>query len=150
MRKILPSFTILFGVLFLISACSSADSDTAKAQKIVDYNKQKFNNLPLSGKIIDGARVIEVKGSQYEWSPDNIVVKKGEKIILIIESTDVPHGFEIEGIVIPGWNPDNLISKGQKVTLEFTPEEAGVWNTVCSGYCGPGHVGMKRNFIVRE
>src|SRR3989339_27502 len=74
---------------------------------------------------------------------------KYHKNKLVVESLDVPHGFEIEGIVIPGWNPDNLIRKGGKAVLEFTAEEAGVWGVVCTGYCGPGHAGMRRKYIVR-
>lgn len=147
MKKIIPTLTLM---LFLLSACSFEGTDAAKAKKLIDYHKKKFDSLPLSGKIVDGAREINVKGSQYEWEPENIVVSKDDKVRLIVESIDVPHGFEIEGIQIPGWNPDNLIKEGDKATLEFVAEEAGVWETVCTGYCGPGHGTMKRKFIVRE
>jgi len=39
--------------------------------------------------------------------------------------------------------------KGQKAEAEFTAELPGAWDIVCTGYCGPGHAGMKRKFIVR-
>lgn len=136
--------------VFLIGACSRDDEDTAKARKIIEYHKNKFDSLPLSGKTVNGVREIEVKGSQYEWQPENIVVKKGEKIRLLVTSLDVPHGFEIEGILIPGWDVDRFVRKGDTAVLEFTAEEEGVWDTVCTGYCGPGHGTMKRKFIVRE
>jgi len=143
-------FFVLALIFVFISACApKEDGDAAKAKKLIKYHKNKFDDLPLSGKVIDNIRVIEVKGSQYDWQPENIVVKKGDKIKLVVESLDVPHGFEIEGIVIPGWNPDNLIRKGGKAVLEFTAEEAGVWGVVCTGYCGPGHAGMRRKYIVR-
>ena len=67
--------------VLLISACSQKEGeDTIKAKKIIEYHKKKFDNLPLSGKIIDGAREIELKSIQYRWEPDTIVVKKMEKI----------------------------------------------------------------------
>ncbi|MBI2658292.1 cupredoxin domain-containing protein [Candidatus Woesearchaeota archaeon] len=147
MKKIIM---VLVLATFIISACSKEDDDTAKARKIIEYHKKKFDSLPLSGKVINGVREIEVKGSQYEWQPENIVVKKGEKVRLLVASLDVPHGFEIEGIVIPGWDIGKLIKKGDTAVLEFTAEEAGSWDTVCTGYCGPGHGTMKRKFIVRE
>ncbi|HLC49962.1 MAG TPA: hypothetical protein VJI97_00875 [Candidatus Nanoarchaeia archaeon] len=147
MKKII---VILVFAIFLISSCSQRGTDAAKAKKLIDYNKKKFDSLPLSGKIVNGIREINIKGSQYEWEPENIVVSKGDKVRLIVESIDVPHGFEIEGIQIPEWNPDNLIKKGDKATLEFTAKDSGVWDTICSGYCGPGHGTMKRKFIVRE
>ena len=147
MKKI---FLVLAVALILVAGCAKKeDEDTLKAKKIIQYHKNKFDNLALSGNVVDGIRVIEVKGTQYTWEPENIVVNKGEKVKLIVESLDVPHGFEIEGIAIPNWNPNVLIKKGDKAVLEFTPKEAGVWDTVCTGYCGPGHGTMKNKFIVR-
>ncbi|MBS3104998.1 cupredoxin domain-containing protein [Candidatus Woesearchaeota archaeon] len=137
--------------VLLISACSQKEGeDTIKAKKIIEYHKKKFDNLPLSGKIIDGAREIELKSIQYRWEPDTIVVKKMEKIRFVIESVDVPHGFELEGIIIPNWDPNKAIKKGNKTILEITADEAGTWDMVCTIYCGPGHVGMKGKYIVRE
>lgn len=142
---------ILALVLFLFSSCSpKEDQDAIKAKKIIEYHKKKFDSLPMSGKIVDGIREVEVKASQYKWEPESIVVKKGDRVRLVVTSLDVPHGFEIEGMVIPGWGVDRLIGKGEKAVLEFTAEEAGAWDTVCTGYCGPGHGTMKRKFIVRE
>ena len=147
MKKII--IFMAFAVL-LISACSSQDSDSIKAKKIIEYHKKQFDGLPFSGSVKDGVREINVKALQYRWDPDAIVVKKGEKIRLIVESIDVPHGFELEGIQIPGWDPDNLLKKGENVTLEFTADESGVWDLVCTGYCGPGHADMRGKYIVKE
>src|SRR3989338_8631850 len=134
MKKIL---LVLFTLVFLVSACSpKEDEDTLKAKKIIEYHKKKFGNLPLSGKIVDGVREIEVKSIQYRWEQDTIVVKKGEKIRFIIETVDVPHGFELEGIVIPDWDPEKAVTKGNKTILEVTADEAGTWDMVCTVYCG--------------
>ena len=141
---------LLVALAILISACSSIDSDTAKAEKIIGYHKTKFDNLPLSGAIINNAREISIIGSQYSWSPENVILKKGEKARLIVQTTDVQHGFEIEGLQIPNWDPDTIIKRGDKRIIEFTPDEAGVWDMVCTVYCGPGHGEMKGKFIVRE
>lgn len=148
MKKII---SILLLIIFLVSACAQKeDEDTGKAKKIIEYHKNKFDNLPLSGKVVNGMREIEVKAFQYRWEPDTIVVNKGEKIQFIINTEDVPHGFELEGIVLPGWNPDNAIKKGNKTIIEFKAEDAGTWDMVCTVYCGPGHNGMKGKFIARE
>src|SRR3989338_5940575 len=134
----------LFIAMVLISACApKKDDDTIKAKKLIEYHKNKFDNLPLSGKIVNGIREIEVKAFQYGWEPANIVVKKGEKIRFIIETADVTHGFELEGIIIPGWDPNKAVKKESKTILEINADEAGVWDLVCTAYCGPGHTGMK-------
>ena len=141
----------LFIAMVLISACApKKDDDTIKAKKIIEYHKNKFDNLPLSGKIVNGIREIEVKAFQYGWEPANIVVKKGEKIRFIIETADVPHGFELEGIIIPGWDPNKAVKKESKTILEINADEAGVWDLVCTAYCGPGHTGMKGKYIVKN
>jgi len=139
-------------VIFLVSSCTtvSEDNDTIKAKKLIDYNKMKFDSLPLSGKVVDGVREIEVKAFQFNWEPENIVVRKGEKLRFIVESIDVPHGFELEGISIPGHDTDELIAPGRKKIIEYTAEDSGAWDLVCSGYCGTGHGVMKGMFIVRE
>ncbi|MEK6983100.1 MAG: cupredoxin domain-containing protein [Nanoarchaeota archaeon] len=148
MKKILIILTLL---AFFVTACSQKeDEDTLKARKIMEYHKKKFDNLPLSGRIVNGMREIEIKAMQYRWEPENIIVKKGEKVRFIIESIDVPHGFELEGIVIPNWDPDKAIRKDDKAILEITADEAGTWDLVCTIYCGPGHSGMKGKYIVRE
>ena len=147
MKKIIA---VLVLVAFFISSCSKEDEDTLKAKKIIEYHKKKFDNLPLSGKVVNGFREIEVKAIQYRWELDTIVVKKGEKIRFVIESVDVPHGFELEGIVIPGWDPDKVIRKGDKTILEIQADEAGAWDMVCTAYCGPGHIGMKGKYIVKN
>ena len=149
MRKAIFIGSII--VLFLFSSCSPReDEDTIKAKKIIDYHKKKFDNLPLSGKVTNGVREIELKSFQYGWEPENIVVKKGEKIRFIITSEDAPHGFELEGILIPGWDVDKAVKKGDKVILEVDATEAGTWDLVCTVYCGPGHIGMRGIYIVKE
>ena len=148
MKKISFIFVLL---VFLISACTQKENqDTLNAKKIIEYHKKKFDNLPLSGKIVNGVREIEVNAYQYGWEPENIVVKKGEKIRFMITSIDVPHGFELEGIIIPGWDVDKSINKGDKTILEVNADEAGAWDLVCTIYCGPGHIGMRGKYIVKE
>lgn len=146
MRKLI--FILLLAVI-LFSACSNEDEDTIKAKKLIEYHKTKFDSLPLSGKIFDGTREIELKSVQYRWEPDTIVVKKGEKVRFVIDSIDVPHGFELEGIQIPNWDVDKAVRKGEKVILELNADEAGMWDMVCTVYCGPGHNGMRGKYIVK-
>ena len=137
-------------LIIIISACYKTEDDaTQKARKIIEYNKQKFDNLPLSGKIVNGAREIEIKAIQYRWEPDTIVVKKGEKIKFIVSSEDSPHGFELEGLMIPELDTSKPIKKGDKIVAETTADQVGSWDMVCTVYCGPGHPGMRGKYIVR-
>ena len=118
--------------------------------KIIDFNKKKFDSLQLSGALAGSIREVHLTSSQYMWNPENVVLKKGEKSRLIVQTTDVQHGFEVEGLEIPDWDIDTIIKKGDTRIIEFTPDEAGAWDMVCTVYCGPGHNGMRGKFIVRE
>ena len=137
-------------LVFLASSCSNANDDALKAKKIVEYHKKEFENLPLSGRLADGVREINLKALQFRWEPDTIVVKKGDKVRLIIDNIDAPHGFEIEGVQLQNWDTNNLMEKGKQYAIEYTADEAGTWDLVCTGYCGPGHAGMRGKYIVKD
>ncbi|HDL64979.1 MAG TPA: hypothetical protein ENH12_06275, partial [Proteobacteria bacterium] len=59
------------------------------------HGKQTEEVLTPSGEIIDGVRVIKMEAFQYGFKPDPVAVKKGEKVRLLVTSTDVVHGIMI-------------------------------------------------------
>jgi len=146
MRKI---FAILLLPLVLLTACGTQNSDALLAQKLIDYNADKYKDMPATGEVIDGVRVIKIEARQFFWAPDLIIVNKGEKVRLIISSEDVPHGFEIEGYKIPGYDIDTTIEMGKPITIEFTADKTGVWEFICTIFCGDTHGEMKGIFVIR-
>jgi len=44
----------------------------------------------------DANHIIELAAKKYEFSPDEIRVKKGEKVRLKVHSTDEEHGIKLE------------------------------------------------------
>ncbi len=148
------SLALLFLVIpsFVLSGCSTSterNQDIIIAQKIIDYHQQKYDSLPLSGTVVNGVRVIEIRARQFSFSPDPVVVNKGDKVRLVIYADDIPHGFEIEGLHIDGYDINTVIRKGFPLTLEFEAEEEGVWDIICTISCGFGHSTMKGTFIIR-
>lgn len=134
---------------FVLSGCQVNSEDVLLAQKIVDKNKEKYDQYPLSGEIIDGVREIKISAYQFYFEPVVVVVNKGEKIRLIVSAEDVPHGFEIEGLHIEGYEIDTIIRKGLPLVLEFEAKEEGIWQMICTIYCGFGHSTMSGTFIIR-
>lgn len=143
------AFLIFFIPVLLLSGCNVQDESFVKAQKIIEYNEHKYDDLEVSGELVDGVREIHVKAYQFFFTPDKIVVNKGERVRLIISAEDIPHGFEIEGFAIEDYDIDTIIRPGFPLTLEFTADKTGVWEFICSIYCGFGHSTMKGLFIVR-
>ena|SRR3989344_4542175 len=135
--------------VLLLSGCSSQNNDTVTAQKLLDYNAYQYDEVEATGELIDGVRVIEITAFQYGFDPKLIVVNKGEKIKIIVNAVDVPHGFEIEGYTMHEYDIETVIRPGIPLEIEFTADEEGVWEFICTIYCGFGHSQMKGIFVVR-
>lgn len=91
------------------------------------------------------SQVIRVTAKQWEFVPSEIRVKKGERIILEVTSTDVDHGLSI-----PDFNINQNLRPGATERIEFTPDKAGTFSMVCSVFCGGGHRGMRGTLTVEE
>ncbi len=88
---------------------------------------------------------IQMTAKKYEYSPNPVRVKKGERVRLIITATDRDHGFKLEA-----FNIEQRLKKGVPTTIEFTADKAGTFPFKCSVHCGFGHGGMKGTLIVEE
>lgn len=92
-----------------------------------------------------GFREFKMTAKNYDFDPNVITVKKGEKVRLQVTSTDRDHGIKIEGYDI-----NQVVKKGQTATIEFTADKAGTFEFKCSVYCGMGHRRMKGKLVVEE
>jgi cytochrome c oxidase subunit 2 len=88
-------------------------------------------------------REIKVTAKKYEYTPEEIRVKQGERVRLLITATDRKHGFEIKELGIKTELP-----KGKETVVEFTAEKPGVYQIKCSSFCGFGHGGMRAQLVV--
>lgn len=72
---------------------------------------------------------ITVEGGEFKFTPSEITVKKGEKVKITFKNTgSFPHDFTIEGMDVA----TKRINPGESDTVEFTPEEAGEFQFICS------------------
>lgn len=84
-------------------------------------------------------KVINVEAQRFEYSPNTIILKKGEPVKLVIDNTDTTHGIAIPDLGVSGID-----------SVEFTPNEAGTFEFRCPTMCGEGHRDMKGTIIVQE
>jgi len=81
---------------------------------------------------------------QWDFSPGEIIVNEGDKVILNIESIDVTHGFAILEFGVS----EQLVS-GNTVRIEFIADKTGTFTFFCNVFCGSGHVGMRGKLFVQ-
>lgn len=88
--------------------------------------------------------VFELTSKQWEFEPNQIIVQQGQKVVIRITSTDVPHGFAINEL-----NIYTFVPPGQTVEVSFIANEPGVFEIFCNVFCGEGHSNHRGQLIVR-
>jgi cytochrome c oxidase subunit II len=90
-------------------------------------------------------QIISITAERFSFAPNEITLKKGQPVTLVIQTKDVSHGLRIEDL---GVLTD--IKKGQTSEVRFTPETAGTFEGKCAHFCGKGHGSMKMTVHVTE
>jgi cytochrome c oxidase subunit 2 len=91
------------------------------------------------------SKTITISASRFKFEPNEITVKKGEEVIMIIQSQDVTHG-----LLLNDFGVKTDIKKGQSTEVKFTPQTAGTFEGKCAHFCGKGHGSMKMTIHVEE
>ena len=90
-------------------------------------------------------QVIHLTAKKFEYSPNEITVKKGRPVVIEIVSLDRKHGF-----TIPDLKVRSDVKPGAENVVRFTPDRAGTFNFHCDLFCGSGHEGMAGTLVVVE
>ncbi len=88
-------------------------------------------------------RIINITAKRFEFTPNQITLKKGEPVKLLLTSSDVTHGFFLKPLKI-----DEIIQPGKTTEVNLTPQTAGTYLLICDHFCGVGHGGMNMKVIV--
>ena len=88
-------------------------------------------------------RVIKIRAKKFEFSPNPIMLKQGEPVVLELSTDDVTMGFnapdfDVRADIVPG--------KGAQVRL--VPRQAGTFDFHCDIFCGDGHEEMSGQIVV--
>lgn len=132
---------LFFAVVLFAFSCSRSADPRAGA----DQPEAEREEAPLSGEVVDGVRVVEVKARQFAFEPSTIVVRRGERVRLDVTSEDVAHGIGIAAFDI-----DRTLPPNQTQAIEFTADQLGYHDFRCSVYCGAGHADMRGELRVVE
>lgn len=86
---------------------------------------------------------VNMTAKQWEFIPNTVKVKQGQKVILNITSTDLDHGISLAAFGVS----DTLVS-GKTTTVSFVADKVGSFGFFCSVFCGAGHGGMTGTVVV--
>ena len=90
-------------------------------------------------------KVIEIAAKKFDFTPNEITIKRGEPVILRLTSSDRVHGFMSKPLKV-----DTDIAAGKPTDIAVTPDTAGDFTVICDHYCGTGHGNMKMKVSVVE
>jgi cytochrome c oxidase subunit 2 len=90
-------------------------------------------------------KVVKLSAKKFQFSPAEITVKKGEPVVIEINSEDVKHGF-----TLPDFGVRADIKPGSVNRISFTPDKAGQFTFACDVFCGAGHEEMSGTLNVTE
>jgi cytochrome c oxidase subunit 2 len=82
-------------------------------------------------------RVIKITAKAFEYTPNEITLKKGEPVVLELTSLDLFHGFNITEM---GLRAD--LPPGKTARVRLTPDKTGDFEFHCDNFCGTGHENM--------
>lgn len=141
---------LLGGGAFLLSN-NAGKNDQARQAMDQQNTPSQVTEVPTTtptGGTVEGAMsdgeetTIQVEGGGFYFKPNEIRVKKGERVKIVFTNAGGVHNFVIDEFNVAS----DKISSGQ-TTVEFTPDKTGTFEF----YCSVGNhrqMGMKGNLIV--
>src|SRR3954451_24896318 len=101
------------------------------------------SDQPSVAQAEPGSKVIAISAKRFAFTPDHVVLKRGEPVTLRLSSQDVTHGFFIRPLKI-----DEFLEPGKTVDVKVDPQTAGTFTVICHRFCGAGHGNMKMTITV--
>lgn len=99
--------------------------------------------LKASTQNTDGKKVVKITAQRFHYTPSEIILKKGEPVLLELTSLDRLHGF-----YIPDLNVRADIVPGRATHVPLTLDEIGEHDFLCDVFCGSGHGEMSGKIVV--
>jgi cytochrome c oxidase subunit 2 len=83
-------------------------------------------------------REISITAKRFEFTPNQLTLKRGEAVTLRVSALDRDHGLYQKDLKI-----DLDLSPEHESIITITPDKAGRFVAICDNFCGSGHGNMK-------
>jgi cytochrome c oxidase subunit 2 len=104
-----------------------------------------FCLFTLTAQAAETPKTIQINAKRYEFTPSEIVVKKGVPVVLQLSTEDRSHGFSA-----PDFDIRTDIMPGKSTEVKLLPTKVGKFDFFCDIFCGSGHESMLGKIIVVE
>lgn len=101
--------------------------------------------LAPAGAVAVEEIVVRLEAKKFEYTPHEIVLKRGVPVILELTALDRVHGFNL-----PDFGLRADVVPGQVTRLRLTPDKTGSFVFSCDVFCGDGHDEMSGVLTVKE
>ena len=88
-------------------------------------------------------QVIHITAKKFEYSPSEIILKKGVPVVIELTSLDRVHGFRLTEF---GIRAD--IKPGEVTRIRLVPQQTGRFTFACDVFCGVNHEEMAAEIVV--
>jgi Heme/copper-type cytochrome/quinol oxidases, subunit 2 len=89
------------------------------------------------------AKVIKIVAKRFDYTPGQLVLKKGEPVLFELTARDVLMGFNL-----PDFNLRADMVPEKVTRVRFVPDRTGTFTFLCDVFCGEGHERMQGTLTV--
>ncbi len=135
---------MFLGALFFSTFAMGIDLPTNVSQ--IEPSKVRTTppfDRPGVREVAPGKYEVVMIGQAWSYTPQEVRVPAGAEITFTATSTDVLHGFAIEGTRV-----NMMLIPGQISQVTYTFDEPGEHLLICHEFCGIGHHVMYGKVIV--
>jgi heme/copper-type cytochrome/quinol oxidase subunit 2 len=129
---------------------SRQNSNTEGMVQGESVTSESMDELPSStdsmsedSEAMSDAEVINVEGGLYYFKPNEITVKKGQRVKIVLTSVEGMHDFVLDEFNVKS----SRVQAGQTTEVEFTPDKTGTFEFYCS-VANHRALGMKGSLVV--
>lgn len=117
----------------LLAGCNSAtptqNSTESVNEPVVEENANTDTTIETETRLADGeVQIVQVEGGSFYYKPNEIRVRKGQPVKIVLNSVDMMHDFVIDELNVKS----EIIKSGETGEVEFTPDTIGEFEFYCS------------------
>ena len=97
----------------------------------------------VGAALAQAPREIQIEARRYHYTPAEIPLKLGERVVLVFRAIDFAHGFNVPDLKLRADLLPGLLTR-----VELPPLQAGTLDFLCDNFCGAEHEEMHGRILV--